>query len=123
MQPPIVNGPPEESAATLPRWTAEDKALWLDLFESFSIPLLPTDEDSALRKEAREQKAIEAVQLGARLADIAVREFQFRQFFQSDEAGPGRAEGELSFEDFSGWLARTRAPRRARSTVARRRKR
>jgi len=112
--------PNEKEITPLPKWSTEERALWLDLMESFSSALLPADEDLMVKSlEHKEKKAIEAVTLAAKLADIAVQEFQFRQFAQADveherDAGQG-------FEQFSAWLARNRAPRRERTTTRRKR--
>src|ERR1700677_1154591 len=107
-------------APMLPRWTSEERGLWLDLLEAYSAALLPADEDLMVKSlEHKEKKAIEAVTLAAKLADIAVQEFQFRQFAQSDVEHE-RAAGQ-GFEQFSAWLPHKRAPRRERTTTRRKR--
>ena len=109
------------NAPILPRWTAEERGLWLDLLEAYTTALLPTEEEM-LRERPREEKALEAVRLGARLADLAIQELQFRTYAQSEENSeqPG---AELNFQHFSEWLERTRPRRKNRPTVTARRKR
>ena len=56
---PTINNPDEdvmsELRARLPGWTAEERALWLDLLEAFSVPLLPTAEE-VVDKQPRERE-------------------------------------------------------------------
>lgn len=115
---PVVNEP--NNPVPLPRWTSEERAVWLDLLDSFAAALIPqSDGDSRLSGERREQTAIAAVELGARMADTAIRELQFRLYSQSDEVADS-PDGDLSFTKFSEWLERTR-PRRSRPIARRRR--
>ena len=110
--------PNENEIAPLPKWSTEERALWLDLMESFSSALLPADEDLMVRSaEFKERKAIEAVTLGAKLADVAVQEFQFRQFAQASDADHG-GDAAGGFEQFAAWLTRSRAPHRKKKSAA-----
>jgi hypothetical protein len=113
---------PIPMACGLPKWSPEEKALWLDLMEAYSTALLPTEEDLLSKSaEFKERKAVEAVALGAKLADVAVQEFQYRQFAQ---ASPEREhDAARGFEQFAAWLTRNRTPRREKKkTTAARRK-
>jgi hypothetical protein len=120
---PTVNNPEEEYPIMppLPQWTSEERALWLDLLEAYSVSLLPSDEDSISHASKRDA-ALEAVQLGARLADMAVREFQFRLYAQSGQDEKEGMAAEVSFERFAAWLERSRAVRKARPVTARRKR-
>jgi hypothetical protein len=116
---------PETSSgiAPLPKWTSEERALWLDLMEAYSTALLPAEEDLLSKSaEFRERKSVEAVTLGARLADVAVQEFQYRQFAQTTPEQEHDAS--RGFEQFTAWLARNRSPRlEKKRAAAQRRKR
>jgi len=119
--PTINNEPDESSVPILPRWTPEERALWLDMFDSYSAALLPDDEESIIKPEKREEKVLEAVRLGARAADAAIQEFQFRLYAQSESGdNPQGAAVELSFDNFAEWLERRT---RRRDRPARRTKR
>jgi hypothetical protein len=115
------NEPDDSPVPILPRWTPEERALWLDMFDSYSTALLPDDEESIIKPDNREEKVLEAVRLGARAADAAIQEFQFRLYAQS-EAGDNRqaAAVEVSFDNFTEWLERRT---RRRERPARRTKR
>jgi len=114
---PIVNpssDPDDSPVPILPRWTSEERALWLDMFDSYSSALLPDDEESTLDPEKRERKVLDAVRLGARAADVAIQEFQFRLYAQSEAVDNGtHSAAELSFDNYAEWLER-RTKRRER---------
>jgi hypothetical protein len=120
-EPPLLFG--QREAPPLPSWTAEEKSLWLDLLETFTPALLPAD-DAGIHLSAdpsqREARGLEAVQLAARMADQAVREFQYRMFAQSAEIEEPKYD-EQFFADFTQWLRRR--GRRAATTTARTRRR
>jgi hypothetical protein len=103
-----------EPAAPMPRWTAEERGLWLDLLQAYSVALLPESDETIINTRKKEEQALDAVTLGARLADRALGEFQFRLFGQEESANPD--EPDQSFEQFTQWLARRRAQRRNRRT-------
>ena len=119
---PTINNEADDSPVPiLQRWTPEERALWLDMFDSYSAALLPDDEESIIKPEKREEKVLEAVRLGARAADAAIQEFQFRLYAQSESGdNPQGAAVELSFDNFAEWLERRT---RRRDRPARRTKR
>ncbi len=65
--------------------------------------------------EARQEKAEQAVIAGAKLADVAVREFQFRLWAQQQDGQqtePDRAE--KAIDQFTEWLEQSRPQRKRR---------
>jgi hypothetical protein len=106
-----------QPATVLPPWTPEEKSLWLDLLEAYSTSLMAIEEDQVsidrdgLKQEA---KATAAVALGAKCADLALREFQYRQFSQQAPEHDGQT-AEQQFEQFTAWLERSRASTKKRS--------
>lgn len=112
-----------ERLAPVARWTAEERSLWLDLLEGYSTSLLSSEEENAITRsaKAKEERAVAAVTLAAKMADMAVLEFQFRVYSQSDQEGAS-ADAERNYEQFAEWLERNR-PKKRRPTVTARRKR
>jgi uncharacterized protein with von Willebrand factor type A (vWA) domain len=103
--------------APLAKWTEQEREIWLDLLESYSSALLPADEDATTPEAKREYRAESAVILGARLADIAIEQYQLRLYAQTD--GAEIAASDDGIEAFQKWLERRharRARRKSRST-------
>lgn len=111
-----------EPLPVLPRWTSEERGLWLDLMTGYSQALLPSSEDAEYREEARARQSEDAVRLGARLADIAIEEMRMRVYSQS--AGvDNMADGMEAYAAYRAWLEKTHRPlnRKKRVAVNRRR--
>lgn len=110
----------EEPLELLPTWNAEERAMWVDFFDNYSNTLLGVEDDGVFAKDAKRKEArgLEAVAIAAKLADAAIREFQFRQFAQ-DPPAAAQSRVETQFTDFQQWLDRHR-PRKRKATSKRR---
>ena len=106
---PVIGDSTEELPRLSP-WTDEERDLWIDLMSAYSQQLMQSELDRSLSNSSGRKE--DAVKLGARLADIAVQEYQFRLYQQSETHPVG--DPVERFAEFSEWLDKRIAPRTKR---------
>lgn len=105
------------SPPIVPAWTPEEKALWLDLLDSFSNSLMSAEPEEPLLDrdgKKKEERALNAVIIAARCADQAIREYQFREYSQQAPEAAGDLTPEEQFHQFTEWLEKSCSKRNRR---------
>ena len=72
-------GPAEARRPRVPRWTAREQDLWIDLLEGYSSCLLTARADG---ERLSEEQGAELIRQAALLADAAIKEVEYRFWIQ-----------------------------------------